>query len=479
VTPRSDSSIRYFAVTSHGVSATRWLAFVLASHPKVFVAHGHFSVDSIVGGGFQQERAKDDAAALSMGNAARELYDSKGIADVFAAYRRVKPDAAAYGNVHSYTLQILKQQLAASGDIPGFAIANLVRHPVSYIESHVSLVHKAERYPEVYESYSSDLFPKALQEYRELFLADCPDFREFLAFAVSCYSALNVARDLGEDGYRHFRMETLTADASVLGDFCKSLTGFDYDPQQLGSFVAAGAINRHRKGASSTDPVAIYGAWPAWKRDIAAMMISAPALKRFEGAGYDVDMLRLGSRATERERIAAPCLADALRAMDEHHPLLAPLRTAVKTADGPSYSTEPRFVESLSGYNILQVGSRFVVISQDLGEVDVTADMETLVERHGAERMGEANTLGEARARARTLAVSHPAAPRLVESMAGYNIVEFGLEFYAVKQSVGAVDVSSGAQALIARYGDKGVIVAPALDDVRDKVQAAAMAKEP
>ena len=251
--------------------------------------------------------------------------------------------------------------------------------------------------PAVYGSYASDLFPKALNEYHELFLVDCPDFREFLAFAVSCYSALNVARDLGHEQFQHFRMETITSDSSALDRFCRTLTGLDYDMDQLQSFVAAGAINRHRKNSSSTEPAAIYRMWPAWKRDIAAVMISAQALARFEGAGYEVDMLRDGSHETEGERTVVPCLADALRAMDERHPLLAPLSGGVTTARGPAYVAEPVLLESLAGYNILQVRTEFLALEQSLGAVDLTLDSQELIARHGFERVLVARTLEEAR----------------------------------------------------------------------------------
>lgn len=391
---------RYFLVTSQGVSATRWIAFALASHPKVFAAHGHFTIDSVVAGKFEQEKAKDDTGALSLGNAARELYETNDIDAIFAAYRSAHPEAEAYGNVHSYTLDgLIKGQLKNSADSEKFAIANVVRHPVSYIESHFSLVRKAEAHLDVYRNYESQLFPQALAEFRELFLVDCPDFREFLAFAVSCYSVRIVARDLGYETFEHYRMESLTSDSAALAAFCEILTGLVYSQEELSSLIAAGAINRHRKQATRADEREIYDGWAKWKKDIAAVMISEATLKKFEKAGYDVGMLRDGADDAESKSAPAPCLADSLKAMDENHPLLALLRgDAVAAKRG---SVQPVLLESLLGYNIVQFGTEFFILSQGIGEVHVTDGAQALIEQHGDSQVMVADTMEEARTRIR------------------------------------------------------------------------------
>jgi hypothetical protein len=404
VNDRSELGPRRFAVTSEGASATRWLAFALASHPRVFVAHGHFAIDSIVGGEFRREGSQGDAAALALGNAARAIYEASDIDEVFAAYRSVSPDAQAYGNVHSYTLEALLPRLEGRSDAGAIAVANLVRHPVSYIESHFSLVRKAEGHPGLYRGYAFDLFPRALQEYRELYLVDCPDFREFLAFAASCFSVLNVARALGYEQFRHFRMETLTTDGGALRTFCETVTGLEYDANKLDEIVAAGPINRHRKTPTRADPLEIYRGWPAWKRDVVATIVSGQALANFERVGYAVDMLRDGSYETERDRPRVPCLADALKIMDEDHPFLEGLGRESRQNTVSKATLEPKLLESVAGYNIVQLGREFIVLKQSIGPVDVADGPEILIERHGRDNVGVLDTLESAQTwiRART-----------------------------------------------------------------------------
>jgi hypothetical protein len=385
---------RYFIVTSQGVSATRWLAFALASHPEVFGAHGHFAIDSVASEKFQQEKSKDDVDALSNGNATRNFYKASKIGDIFARYRSLRPDANAYGNAHSYTLDDLVRRHIGKARDPGFALANVVRHPVSYIDSHFSLVRKAETNPDVYRNYQWNLFPQALAEFRELFLLDCPDFPEFLAFAASCYSVLIVARDLDHETVRHYRMESLTTDCIALAAFCQILTGHTYSREELSSHIAEGAINRHRQKSASTDDREIYNGWARWKKDIASVMISEPTLKKFEKVGYDVNMLR--ERAgKESESAPARCLADSLKAMDENHPLLTLVRGDAVASKRSA--AQPVLLESMFGYNIVQFGTEFFALSKRIGEVHVTDGAQALVERHGNGRVMVADTIEEAR----------------------------------------------------------------------------------
>ncbi len=80
-----------------------------------------------------------------------------------------------------------------------------------------------------------------------------------------------MSRDLAHEQFQHYRMETF-ANAKALGAFCQ-VTRLNYTQEQLGPFVASGAINRHRKTSDSTDPRTIYRSWPKWKQDIVSVMI--------------------------------------------------------------------------------------------------------------------------------------------------------------------------------------------------------------
>jgi len=162
---------------------------------------------------------------------------------------------------------------------------------------------------------------------------DCFDYREFLAFAISCLSVCHMARDFQHCGFQHFKMEKLTSEAGTLKEFCETLTGLKYPLAQLASFIDKGPINRHRKGNVSTDPRLIYSSWPLWKQDMAIVMIPKGVLDKFEEEGYDVEMLRgnLITQQTQDPNIRVSSLADRLEAMDHDHPLLAALKRRPRT----------------------------------------------------------------------------------------------------------------------------------------------------
>src|ERR1700736_1604131 len=102
-------SLRYFTVTTPGLTATRWLSHVLASHPDVYVAHGKFALDSVLAGDFHKEKETAHIESLTRGNQTRDFYEQRPLEEVLALYRGIKPGARAYGCVHSYTMHTLAQ----------------------------------------------------------------------------------------------------------------------------------------------------------------------------------------------------------------------------------------------------------------------------------------------------------------------------------------------------------------------------------
>src|SRR5262249_51037932 len=156
---------RFFAVTNPGLSATRWLAFVLASNKDVFVAHGKHALDSVIRGDFQREKTSATVDSLARGNDMRAFYESRSLEDVLRQYRQNMPNARAHGCVHSYTIHTLAQAAERPETLAQIHIRNVVRHPVAYLSSHVGLVRAAEKYPTLYQQYVENDFPDALQQF--------------------------------------------------------------------------------------------------------------------------------------------------------------------------------------------------------------------------------------------------------------------------------------------------------------------------
>jgi hypothetical protein len=372
------TEITRFLVTTPGLSATRWLSFVLASRPDVFVAHGKHSLESVVAGRFENERASGDASSLALGNVMSDFYRCRTLDEVFETYRRIKPGARACGNVHSYTLDEVANRFGPAARLEGLRIVNVVRHPVTYIASHASMVRTAAEYSDLNEHYGR-MFEEALALRPELLLVECDDLREFEVFAVSCYSASRILADLRCDWAPSARMEELTTDVDRLIWFCEHLTGLTYDRERLTAFIDEGPINRHRQGHAAARPNEVYDHWHDWQRDVAALLLPDELLDRFAKAGYDVSMLlgenRRPSAHSKPEQSDSPtCLADFVGLpVDE-------VQTAATSAEPPVL-----IEEGYRGFNVVRTAGRFIAAAQSLGPVDLTnVDDAWLAERRAA-----------------------------------------------------------------------------------------------
>ncbi len=282
-----------FLVTTPGLSATRWLCFALATRKDVFVSHGKHPLDSIIHGDFAREKGIGDVESFTLGNKMADFYAQTRLEEVFAAYREIMPQAAAYGNVHAFTIESLMQKIRSERDLNGINILNVLRHPVSYIESHYRLVRSAEEHPSLYQHYENTMLSQALGQFPELVLLDNIPYAEFTAFVVSCLSVCNLAYDFAFTQFRYVRMEDLTTDVEALQKFCEYLTGLEYSRGDLEELICQGPINRHKKNSSIKDPRSIYESWTTWQQDIAHMMLPTIVLNKLEDHGYDISMLRM------------------------------------------------------------------------------------------------------------------------------------------------------------------------------------------
>jgi hypothetical protein len=419
---------RYFAVTTPGLTATRWLSHVLASHPDVYVAHGKFALDSVMAADFHKEKETANLESLARGNQIRDFYEGRPLEEVLTLYRGIKPGARAYGCVHSYTMHALARAAESAATLANIHILNVVRHPVDFIASHEALVRASENHPALYRFYLEEVFPEILRQFPELFLIECPDYRAFVAFAVSCHAVGNLLFDLCYPEVRHLRMETLTTDLEVLGDFCHELTGLTYASESLEAFSRLGAINQHRPAKSRRDSRETYAAWQRWRQDMAHLMIPDPVIDWLEDMGYDLAMFReqsLSPSVGKSDR--APCLADCLRSMDLKHPLLVHLT--------PSGLTRAQIVETdFQGFRLTRYKGNIYATACSLGVADVSGiDEQSLrdLQEDGLCLIGA--TVADIW---QAIACVLSSSPQLIGQYRGYNVITFRKVWYAAPVGV-------------------------------------------
>jgi len=319
----TNSNKNFFAVTTPGLSATRWLSFALASNQDVFVTHGKHPLHSIQTGSLEREKNMGDEESITDGNLMKWFYENLSLDEIHQIYESLKPDAKALGNVHSFTLQSLSNKIQERPCKSPMNVTNVLRHPVSYINSHSNLVKSAEGH-QLYEHYEKDLFSTALTSFPELMLIDCDNYSEFLAFTVSCLSVHNLIYDLNVSGpgLSNYRMEDLTTDPELLKSFCEETTGLPYELPILSQMIQGGAINTHKKDATRKTPLNIYNQWEPWQKDICRIIIPRAVLEMFGKNGYEIDMMNISNckpvySEAKHDFTPGMCLADYLA---KHHP---------------------------------------------------------------------------------------------------------------------------------------------------------------
>jgi hypothetical protein len=465
--PERKASPNSFAVTTPGLSATRWLSYVLAAHPEVYVAHGKHRLDAVVRGDFEKSKGSADLDSLIHGNDLRDFYEKASLEEVLTRYQETRPEARALGCVHTYTIDSLIRAARTPEALARVQVWNVVRHPVSYIASHYALVRSAESHPALYRLYLEQVFPQALEACPELYLLECRDFREFLAFAVSCYGVADRIHDLCYPHLRHVKMEDLTKRLEVLQEVCESLTGLSYPPETLQVFLQGGAVNQHRSPDAIKDPHAVFASWEPWQQDIAVMMIPGTVLDWLEGLGYDISMLRVppscppaGPRATS----PAPCLADYLRTLDPQHPLLAWL---AQQGTSPIQSIESEF----QGFDLVRYQGRDYAVARVLASSDLSSLSPDAL--HDFQEKGlclSATSVAEL-----WVAIWQviSARPELLKENGEFNLVAFRGKVFALAKSLGPFDLTRTTPKELTKHEQRGLVLTGSTEDeIRGRINS-------
>jgi hypothetical protein len=349
-----------FIATSRGASATRWICFVLASNPDVFVAHGKHSLESVRRSDFDSERRQDDTISLALGNVMADFYRCRPFAEVFDIYRCLQPDAQACGNVHTYQLEEVRNRFDPVTELEDVRIVNIIRHPVTYIASHTGMAISGRQYPVLRTSLRHG-FERALELHPELSDIEHDDASIFEAFVVSCYSAAQWVADLRHRDVPHVKMEALTTDVDRLIWFCEYLTRLPYDRKRLAGFIRGGPINCHRNAATRIEPNEVYAQWEPWQRTAAALVLSEDVLARFAAEGYDVANLE-----EERRVSSSTSRVVALVTLESDAP-------GSQSVGQASLCDGPELVElGYRGFNLVRFQKRFFALAQTLGVVHLT-----------------------------------------------------------------------------------------------------------
>src|ERR1041384_1183508 len=120
----------YFIVTSHGWSASNWVAHSLDLHPEIICSHS--ARNASAGAPDLHDNLKFDLGRMHAG------YVNRQGRPIDESYNEIEQmgDGKYYGSVHLYRLRdlpVLHEKFGPSSR--NFSVMNLVRHPVNLVWS--------------------------------------------------------------------------------------------------------------------------------------------------------------------------------------------------------------------------------------------------------------------------------------------------------------------------------------------------------
>jgi hypothetical protein len=269
-----------FFITSYGRTATTWLSTALSLHPDMHCTHGPtFGLPNMKM--FLDERKE---AAKQIDTTMPQFYDMslREILDRTRAGSK-KP---WIGNIHAFTASNLKLKSEAEQNSPPFRTVNIVRHPVSRIQSlwqwmiyERTIDTAASRWISE-DAMSQPNFQgtlKELQRHHDVTVESYPE-RAFF------YSVMTLGTDGGD--FRipvtHVTSERLVKDIDYFAYVLTLLTGTGSVVQNnhLQEVQQLGRIGASNEKKPAEPAIQVFSDWKLWQRSLFQMVMNSdPVMK--------------------------------------------------------------------------------------------------------------------------------------------------------------------------------------------------------
>lgn len=282
----------YYMVTSHGWSASKWLAAALNKHPEVTCVH---SVGAVLPDEEEAEyedqlhaELADMGATLGRQNQSlKEHFDS-----IVAKQYRL-----AIGSVHRYRLRDLPR-LLNGGETYEFQLANLVRHPVTLVNSgqgeFTTLAELSEETRNEIRMFFDNQRPYYLA-LKEKYDLDLEDWSVLSFLAAAQHQFVLVHDQTCVKGVANIPMEKVTAEPEYFGSVLAALSKnrIKPDANYINSVFDMGNVNRHTSDRKIVTPQERYESWDEWKREAFRYFMKQSGIDSvYSQVGYDFSFVR-------------------------------------------------------------------------------------------------------------------------------------------------------------------------------------------
>lgn len=266
----------YFLITTHGNTASLWLASALNQYPGVFCTHGYDYPFPATGIEPREITAEEQA---KRGRVIRERFYDLSLAEFFHETQSVtsKP---ILGNVHAYTISRLIKLLPHFSEKhrQRLKIFNMVRHPVTRINS-------------MYKMFVDEEGLAFADFVERDFETRCEHLRGYLAkyhsieitnkvkaFVVSILALEAISSDVmlaNQYGIENISFERVTTDSAYFTELLRKIVNLycEFKPEIAEAiFAATPKINRHNND-QNLNAQQQYAAWLPWQQDLYRYMV--------------------------------------------------------------------------------------------------------------------------------------------------------------------------------------------------------------
>lgn len=295
---------QYFIVTSHGWSASNWLAFAINLHSEIICTHSARNMIASEKNMNSDHHLKNELDRLHQGYLLRQ---NRSLDDGYDEIERYG-NAKSYGSVHVYRMRDLPVLYEKFGPPKrSFQVMNLIRHPVSLVWSGYGQFKQLLRYDlnELHWTVGKVLhfarsFVFDLAKRYDLYIGDSENLSFLCAAAVLSSLRLDFDADAkiralpGIDFHGHIKMEDVTTRKK---DFAKALNTLcpDHkacDPGYLENVFATGVVNAHKNDPNKHDAQLRYSRFTDWQKEAFNHFLNLFQLRNnYEKIGYDLSFL--------------------------------------------------------------------------------------------------------------------------------------------------------------------------------------------
>ena len=293
-----------FIFTSHGWSASNWLAYALNLHDDIICTHSARNILANRTDMNSNDNLKKQLRNLHKGYVSRQSRSLDTAYDAIESFG----EAQLYGSVHVFRLRDLPVVYEKFGSFKrSYSVQNLVRHPVSLVWSGYGQFKDLFRYDlnelhwttgKVLKSAKDFIYDLALRY--DLYLGDFENLA-FLGAAAVLGSlrldldSLTVVKKIPKIDFKgHVKMESATHCPEVLNSSIQALsTGrLSASAGYLEKVYSTGVVNQHKNDADKTDAEARYDKFSEWQKETFNYFFNKYNLqKEYKQMGYDFSFI--------------------------------------------------------------------------------------------------------------------------------------------------------------------------------------------